>query len=99
MNSGRVLAASDGLTSTTRDIRSSPATGAIADEIEIQLLVERRIDRVRSNAGKKRVAVRGCTYNGLGGDIAASAGPVLDNKMLPQPLRQPVTDQTRDKVG
>src|SRR5262245_45360477 len=71
----------------------------VTDEIEVQLLVERRIDRVRSNAGKKRVAVRGCTYNGFGGDIAASAGPVLDNKMLPQPLRQPVTDQTCGKGG
>ena len=29
MNSGRVLAASDGLTSITRDTWSSPATGAI----------------------------------------------------------------------
>jgi len=71
----------------------------VADEIEIQLLVERRVDRVRSNAGEKRVAVRGRTYNGLGGDIAASTGPVLDNKMLPQPLRQTMTDQTRGKVG
>jgi hypothetical protein len=51
------------------------------------------------SAGEQRIAVRGRTYDCLGGDIAAGTGSVLDNKMLTQPLRQPLTDQTRAKVG
>jgi hypothetical protein len=33
-----------------------------------------------------------------GADVAAGAGPVLDDEGLPQPLRQPLPDQPRRDV-
>ena len=42
----------------------------VADEIEIELVVEGGVDRVHSDASEKRIAVGGRTYNGLGADIA-----------------------------
>jgi len=41
----------------------------VADEIEIEVVVEGGVDSVHSNASENRIAVRGRTYNGLGGDI------------------------------
>jgi hypothetical protein len=37
-------------------------------------------------------------HDRLGGDIAAGAGPVLDDERLAEPLRQPLTDQARENV-
>jgi hypothetical protein len=37
-------------------------------------------------------------HDRLGGDIAAGARPVLDDEWLAEPLRQPLTDQTREDV-
>ena len=48
---------------------------------------------------QKRVAVRRRSHDRLGADIAAGARPVLDDEWLPEPLRQPLTDQARDDVG
>ena len=100
MNSGTVLAGTDGLTTMTighaddaRDRRD------VADEIEIELVVERRVDRVGRTDQEERIAVRRRTHDRLGGDIAAGARPVLDDELLAEPLRQPLTDQARDDVG
>ena len=71
----------------------------VADEIEIELVVERRVDRVRRADQEERVAIRGRTHDRLGGDIAAGARPVLDDELLAEPLRQPLTHQARDDVG
>ena len=71
----------------------------VADEIEIELVVERRVDRVRSRDQEERVAVGGRTHDRLGADIAAGARPVLDDEWLAEPLRQPLTHQARDDVG
>src|SRR5882757_9266263 len=71
----------------------------IADEIEIQFVVERRVDRVRRTRQQKCVAVRWGTHDRFGADVAAAARPVLDHEWLANPLRQPLTDQTRDDVG
>ena len=71
----------------------------VADEIEIELVVERRVDRVRRSDQEERIAVRRRAHDRLGGDIAASARPVLDDELLAEPLRQPLTDQARDDVG
>ena len=56
MNSGTVLAGTDGLTTMTirladdaRDRRD------VANEIEIELFVERRVDRVRRGATRRSV--------------------------------------------
>src|SRR5712671_3646074 len=41
----------------------------VADEIEIELFVERRIDRVCRSDQEERVAIRGRTHDRLGADI------------------------------
>src|SRR5262249_21709423 len=46
----------------------------VADEIEIELVVEGGVDRVHSNASEKRIAVGGRTYNGLGATLLAAPG-------------------------
>ena len=100
MNSGTVLAGTDGFTTMTmghsddaRDRRD------VADEIEVELVVERRVDRVRRTDQEQRVAVRRRAHDRLGADIAAGARPVLDDELLAKPLRQPLTHQARDDVG
>ena len=70
----------------------------VADEIEIELVVERRVDRVRRTDQEERVAVRRRTHDRLGGDIATGARPVLDDEWLAEPLRQPLTHQAREDV-
>jgi hypothetical protein len=63
------------------------ATGAnVADEIEIELLVERRIDRIPGADQEQRVSVRRRPHDCLGGDIAAGTGPVLCVERLAKPL-------------
>ena len=71
----------------------------VADEIEIELVVERRVDRVGERDQEQRVAVRRRAHDRLGADIAAGARPVLDDEWLAEPLRQPLADQARDDVG
>src|SRR6516162_7947349 len=71
----------------------------VADEIEIELVVEGGVDRVHSNASEKRIAVGGRTYNGLGGDIAGGTRSVLDDELLAEPLRQPFSYQACHDVG
>ena len=62
----------------------------VADEIEIELVVERRVDRVGRSDQEQRIAVRWRTHDRLGGDIGAGARPVLDDEWLAEPLRQPL---------
>src|SRR5262249_30641977 len=66
----------------------------VADEIEIELVVERRVGRVERTDQEKRVAVGRGTHDRLGTDVAAATRPVIDNKLLAEPLRQPLADQT-----
>ena len=54
----------------------------VADEIEAEFFVERRIDRVHRAAQQQCVTVRGCTNDRFGRYIAARAGPVLDDDRL-----------------
>ena len=76
------------------------ATGAMSRmKLKLRLLVKRRIDRVRGGDHQERIAVRGRLHDRLGGDIAAGSRPVLDDKMLAKPLRQPLSDQARENVG
>jgi len=70
----------------------------VADEIEIELVVERRVDRVGRSDQEERVSVGGRAHYGLGADVAAAARPVLDDEWLAEPLREPLTDQARDDV-
>src|SRR5262245_37759817 len=70
----------------------------VADKIEIELFVERRIDRVCRSDEEERVAIRGRTHDRLSADIGASSRPILDDKLLTEPLRQELAYQTRDDV-
>src|SRR6516165_9042048 len=54
----------------------------VADEIEIELVVERRVDRVRRTHHEQRISVCRRAHDPLGGDIAAATRPVLDDKRL-----------------
>src|SRR5262245_12410215 len=71
----------------------------VADEIETKLVIERGVDGIPTADHEQRVAVCGRAHDGLGADIAAAARSVLDNELLTEPLRQPLTHQTRDDVG
>src|SRR5882672_10927530 len=85
-----------------QDIRPAGDAGDrrdIADEIEIQLVVQCRVDCVRRSAEEERVTVWWRTHDRLSAQIAASAAPILDDKWLAEPFREPLTDQTRDDVG
>src|SRR5215475_8917066 len=70
----------------------------IADETEIKLFVERSIDGVYRSDEEERVAIGGRTHDRLGGDITTATRPVLDNEWLAEPVREPLSNQTRDDV-
>src|SRR5215467_12366430 len=54
----------------------------VANEIEIELVVQRRVDRVVAPGHEQRIAVRRCARDRLGADIGAATRPVVDNKLL-----------------
>src|SRR5215813_9829116 len=70
----------------------------VADEIEVELLIKRRVHRVRRMDEEERIAIRYRTHDGLRGDISAGARPVLDNELLAESLGQPLTHRTGDEV-
>src|SRR5262249_24856150 len=69
------------------------------DKIVVELLVERRVDHIIGADGEQRVAIRGRTHDGLSSDIAAGARPVLNDELLTELLRQPLTYYARDDVN
>jgi len=71
----------------------------VADEVEIEIGVERGIDRVRGHDLQQRIAIRGCLRDRLGADVAARAGAILDDELLAEAVRQPLTHQARLDVG
>jgi hypothetical protein len=54
----------------------------IANKIEIELVVQRRVDRVVAPGHEQRIAVRRCAHDRLGADIAAGSRSVLDDEWL-----------------
>ena len=58
----------------------------IADQVEIELVVECRIGGVAGPDHEQRVAVRGRLCGRLGADIGAAARPVLDHELLAEPF-------------
>src|SRR5262249_16057433 len=59
----------------------------IADEIEIEIVVNRRIDPVRRCYDEKGVSVRRWTDDDFSADIAAGAWSIVDNKRLAKSFR------------
>ena len=70
----------------------------VADEIVVECLEQRRVDRRIAARNEQRVAVGGCPNDRLGADIGAGAWTVLDDKLLAETLREPLADQTRGNV-
>jgi hypothetical protein len=62
----------------------------VTDEIELEVLVERRINSVRNVGQKDRIAVGGCIYDCFGSNVVASARPVLNDELLTKSLREPI---------
>ena len=71
----------------------------VAREVEIELVVERRIDRVSVSDQEQRIAVRCRAHNNLSADIAISASPILDDELLAEPLRKPLPHQASCDVS
>src|SRR5712675_2942407 len=59
----------------------------IADEIETEFWVERRIDRFRRTDHQERITVGGRPYDRLSRDVGPCAWTVLDNERLTKTLR------------
>ena len=84
------------------DIRHADNSGDrrdVLDEIETELVIERRVDCARRRDHKERVTVGRSLHDRLGTDIATGAGAVLDDELFPEPLRQPLTHEAREDVG
>src|SRR5262249_6700348 len=58
----------------------------VADEIEVELVIEHGVHRVRRMDQEERIAIRGRAHDGLSGDITPGAGAVLDEDGLAEPL-------------
>ena len=54
----------------------------VTNEIEIELLKERNVDRIRRTGSKQRVAITRRPHYRLDREIGRSARPVLDDKLL-----------------
>src|SRR5215831_4817003 len=54
----------------------------IANEIEIELVVQRRVNRVVAPGYEQRIAVRRCAHDRLRADIGAATRSVLDDEWL-----------------
>ena len=76
----------------------SPNRDGVADEIEFEIAVERRVTGVRKTSEQQRVAIGRRTHDHLGGNVRARARPVLDDERLTKPLRKPLADHTPDDV-
>jgi hypothetical protein len=70
----------------------------VAEEIEVEPVKQRCIDRASPSDQKQRVTVRSSTRDCFGGEIAPSAGPVLNDKLLSKTFRQPLTNDTCNDV-
>ena len=58
----------------------------VADEIVVELFVERRVDRTLNRRQKERIPVSGRVDDRLDGDVTGAARPVLDYERLAEPL-------------
>jgi hypothetical protein len=84
------------------DVREADDAGdrrRVAQEVVVQLLVERRIDGVRGRNQQERISVRRRVDHRLGRDIGAAAGAAFDDDRLAEPLGEPLGDQARRDVG
>ena len=67
----------------------------VAQEVEIQILVKRRVDGARRERHQQRVTVGAGVRHGLGADVAGGARLVLHHKRLAEVIGEPLADQAR----
>src|SRR5438132_1351002 len=65
----------------------------VADEIEVELVIECRVERVEGTDYEQGVAVCRRAHDRLGCDVAAGSRTVVDDERLTEPLREPLTYQ------
>ena len=71
----------------------------VANEIEIELFIERRVDGVCRTDHEEGIAVRWRTHDRLCPNIGATARTGLNEERLAQALGQPLAHQTRQYVS
>src|SRR5215510_10118568 len=99
MNSGTVATGSDGFTCMTCGTRWMLATGAISRmKLVVEFFEQCCIDCCGSTDHKERIAVCRRTPDRLYTDIATTARTVLDDELLTEAPRQPLTNEARSNV-
>jgi hypothetical protein len=71
----------------------------VGQKVERNLLIERRIDGIGRGEHDERRAIGRRIDHRLRRNIAAGAGPILDDERLAQSVCQPLCHQTRQEVG
>src|ERR1700744_3713249 len=71
----------------------------VADEIVVEILVDRSVPRIDRSEIEQRVTIGGSMRDHSGGDIGRGAGPVAAPARRPEPFRQPLRNQPRQDVG
>ncbi len=71
----------------------------VAQEIEVELRKQRRVDGIGRRDQQQRVAVRRRVDDGFRREIGGSAGPALDHHGLTELLLQPLGGEARRDVG
>src|SRR5215510_4489117 len=70
----------------------------VAGETKIEIVVERHVPGIVGTDHEQRVAVGGRLDRCFDGEVATSAGPVLNYELLAEALRQPLADQAGIQV-
>ena len=70
----------------------------VAQEIEVEIRIERGVDRAAERDHRERIAVRRRLHDLLHRDVAARARPIVDDELLAEALRQPLADEARIDV-
>ena len=68
-------------------------------EVEIEIAVQRRVDRVRLRDQENRVAVRRCIDDVLGREIATRSRLILDRELLTEALEKMLAGRSAMSVG
>src|SRR5262245_14476134 len=83
---------------TSEHTRDAGDRRAVAHDVDTELVIDGSVDGVVWTDHEEYVAVGRRPDRSLGGDVAGSAGPILDDDLLAKPLRQPLTHQAADHV-
>ena len=71
----------------------------IAEKLKLRLWWSRPLIILEWRSDQKRVAVRRRAHDRLGGEIGAGAGPVLDDELLAETIRQPLPESRATTSG